>query len=760
MVKLNGMENFEQILEKLNSDQRKPVLDTEGAVLVIAGAGSGKTRVLTSRIAYLILEKKVDPLKILAITFTNKAAGEMKERLKGICGEVVNDMWVSTIHSMCVRILRKDIQKLGFNQNFSIYDETDKDRVLKSVINDLGYEVEKIFKTAKNCISTAKNDCLTPDDYERANSEFLHAKDIAKIYAEYDKRLASSNSLDFDDLLFKTYILFRDFPSVADYYSERFSYVHIDEFQDTNKVQFAIAQRLALKHGNLFVVGDDDQSIYGWRGAKIENILSFDDIYRGAKVYKLEQNYRSTKKILELANCVIANNSQRRDKKLWTENDTGAKIDMYVSETENEEASYVALQIKSLMARGNYNYSDFAVLMRVNALSRAFEQEFAKYNIPFRVYGGFRFFERKEIKDLLSYLKLIANTFDDQAFLRSVAVPKRGIGDKTLSELKEFCTAYGYSMYEGIDYLSHTTISSGARTKLVNFKALIDSFREYSNNNDVTATLKFIIEQTGFLAQFEEKNEENTSKLLNISELENSSEQFIKDNPGSNLSDYLNSVTLSTDTDNITDGEEVTVATVHAVKGLEFKMVFTVGLDNGILPINRALDDIDELEEERRLMYVAITRARERLYLTRAKSRYMYGRREFMSPSIFVKEAKEVLAPKTTQDTERKENYRENSYGFGSGYSLGSEDGVRQSGFSGGYSSNYAKSMVSSSKPVANSNVEYGKFKTGVKVRHAKFGEGTVIMVKGSGDNIIVDVAFKGVGIKALSLKFAPLEIV
>lgn len=753
------MGDFEKILSKLNKDQIKPVLDTEGAVLVIAGAGSGKTRVLTSRIANLILEKKVDPLRIVAITFTNKAAGEMKERLRSICGDVINDMWVSTIHSMCVRILRKDIVKLGYDTNFTIYDETDKDRVLKTVIKDLGYEVDDIFKTAKNCISIAKNECQNPAEYERANKDYHHAEDVAKIYVEYEKTLAKSNALDFDDLLFKTYVLFRDYPEVADYYSERFLYVHIDEFQDTNKVQFSIAQRLAIKHGNIFVVGDDDQSIYGWRGAKIENILSFDDIYRGAKIYKLEQNYRSTKKILELANCVIANNTQRRAKNLWTENDAGARIDMYVSENENEEASYVALQIKSLMARGNCKYSDFAVLMRVNALSRAFEQEFMKYNIPYRVYGGFRFFERKEIKDLLAYLKLIANPLDDQAFLRSVATPKRGIGDKTLSELREFSTAYGYSMYEGIDLISHTTISSGARTKLVNFKALIESFKEYSNNNSATKTLKFVIEQTDFLGQFEEKNEENNSKLLNISELQNSVEQFEKDNPNTNLNDYLNSVTLSTDTDNIADEDVVTVATIHAVKGLEFNTVFTVGLDSGILPLHSAISDSSELEEERRLMYVAVTRAKERLYLTRSKSRYMYGKRDFMSASMFLREAKEVLLPKSSQETEKRESYREKSYDYG-GYQNSAEDGIRQSGFSGGYSSSYAKSMVNSGKLTAKTNVEYGKFKTGVKVRHVKFGVGTVIMVKGSGDNIIVDVAFKGVGIKALSLKFAPLEIV
>ena len=748
------MTEINELLSKLNEEQIKPVLDTEGAVLVIAGAGSGKTRVLTSRIAYLVLEKGVSPSNIMAITFTNKAAGEMKERLEKIVGSV-GDMWVSTIHSMCVRILRRDIDKLGYDKNFTIYDETDKDKVFKRVFEDLGYDTDTLLKSSKNIVSNAKNECLTPREWRKAYPELRFGDDIEKIYEAYEAQLARSNALDFDDLLFKTYQLFEKFPEVADFYSNKFKYIHIDEFQDTNSVQFAIAQRLCKVHGNIFVVGDDDQSIYGWRGAKIENILSFDDIFRGAKIYKLERNYRSTKKILQLANCIIANNTERRPKELWTDNADGVKVETFVGTDENNEATFAAIQIKNLMARNSeLTYGDFAVFMRVNALSRAFEQEFMKYGIPCKIFGGFRFFERKEIKDILSYLKVINNPSDDESFLRCVATPKRGIGDKTLRELREFCGSAGISLYDGVFRLEQTSISAAAKTKLFNFGLLLDSFKAYAQNNSVVKTIEYILETTGFLEQFADKSEENTAKLYNISELKNSADQFEKDNAGSTLSDYLNSVTLSSDTDSINSDDAVTIATIHAAKGLEYKCVFVAGLDDNILPIARSIDDESEMEEERRLMYVAVTRAMERLYLTRALSRYMYGKRENMLQSRFLREAQAILFPKKVEDEKRREsaysyeNRRYNAFDDDDGYSN-----------SQGYSSGYAKTFLQNNKPKENKNVQYDKFKTGVKVKHTKFGEGMVINVKGQGDNLIVDVAFKGVGIKSLSAKFAPMEV-
>ena len=745
------MANVKEMLDKLNEEQIKPVLDTEGAVLVIAGAGSGKTRVLTTRIAYLILEKKVSPSNIMAITFTNKAAGEMKERLSKITPNVY-DMWVSTIHSMCVRILRQDIDKIGYDRNFTIYDETDKERVLKRVFEEGGYDVDHLFKPAKNAISMAKNECLTPEEYQKEFAGTKFVDEISEIYSKYNALLENSNSLDFDDLLYLTYKLFCEHPEVADYYSNKFQYIHIDEFQDTNKVQFAIAQRLSIKHGNIFVVGDDDQSIYGWRGAKIENILSFDDVYRGAKVYKLQRNYRSTKKILQLANSIIAHNTQRREKELWTENTDGVKIETFVGTDENNEATWTSLQIKNLMARNSgLKYGDFAVFMRVNALSRAFEQEFMKYGIPCKIYGGFRFFERKEIKDILSYLKVINNPSDNESFLRAISVPRRGIGDKTLRELREFCSANGFSLYEGVFRLENSLIGNSAKIKLYYFGLLLDSFKSFANNNNIVDLIDHVLETTGFLEQFAEKSEENTSKLYNISELKNSADQFLKDNRNSTLADYLNSITLSSDTDDINSDDAVTIATIHAVKGLEFPCVFVSGLDETILPIARSQNDEDEMEEERRLMYVAITRAKERLYLTRAMSRYLYGRRERMVQSRFLKEAQSVLSPVVQ---EKRPTYTYDNY------SKFDDNDILPSTSVGGYSSNYAKSVLMGTKPKENTKYKSGQYKSGTKVRHTKFGEGTVIMVKGEGENLIVDVAFKGVGIKSLSAKFAPMEII
>lgn len=755
------MTDINKLLNELNDEQIKPVLDTEGAVLVIAGAGSGKTRVLTSRIAYLVLEKGVDPSNIAAITFTNKAAEEMKTRLAKII-DGTEYMWVSTIHSMCVRLLRRDIEKIGYDRFFTVYDENDKEKVLKRVIQTLGYDADKHLKPAKNYISSAKNDCISPDEFKTEYAFLRNAEEIEKIYREYDNELMRSNALDFDDLLLKTYQLFKTHEEVLSYYSNKFRYIHIDEFQDTNKVQFNIAKMLASVHGNIFVVGDDDQSIYGWRGAKIENILTFDSVFRGAKTYKLQRNYRSTKKILELANCIIKNNTARKEKELFTENSDGARVETFIGSDENNEATYVAIQIKSLMERTGYRYKDFAVFMRVNALSRAFEQEFTKYGIPYRVFGGFKFFERKEIKDALSYLKVINNTFDDESFMRCISVPRRGIGDKTLIQLREFCVGRGISMFDGLLQLDETPIGSAAKTKLFSFRLLLDNFREFAKNNNVSDLLKYVLDKTSFKEQFAEKTEENTSKLYNISELLNSAWQFTVDNKNATLADYLSSTTLATDTDTIDVDDAVTVATIHAVKGLEFRCVFVAGLDEKILPIARSVDDNDELEEERRLMYVAITRAKERLYLTRASSRYMYGSREYMMPSRFLKEAQPVLNPNAYNEI-KKQEYRATNYDnrYYERYNKDDDNAFPASNLNtGGYSSSYAKTFMTKNTLKENKNVNYDGFKRGTKVKHVKFGEGTVIDIKGTGDNLIVDVAFKGVGIKSLSVKYAPMEII
>ena len=746
-------------LEKLNNAQILPVKDTEGAVLVIAGAGSGKTRVLTSRIAYLINEKKVNPSRILAITFTNKAADEMKLRLENMVGDL-GGMWVSTIHSMCVKILRSSISYLGFEKNFSIYSEDDKDRVLKRIITEMNLETDKFLKLAKISISNAKNADLSPKEYKDEHIRSANIGIITEIFTKYQAELKKSNALDFDDLLIKTLHLFEENPEVLNYYSERFLYVHIDEFQDTNVVQYKIAKLLSSYHGNIFVVGDDDQSIYGWRGAKISNILGFEEDFYGAKVYKLEQNYRSTKSILNLANLIIRNNSSRKEKVLWTENESGEKPEYYQAFDETSEAEYVATKIKSLINSGK-KASDFAVLMRVNAISRSFEQEFLKYNIPYKVFGGFKFFDRKEIKDLTAYLRAIANPLDNEAILRIINLPRRGIGDKSIDSISEYAGENDCSVFESICDVNNLPLNASAKTRILDFKNLLYSLMLEVQNYTVPEFIKLVIEKTNFLSQFEEDSEENESKKLNVSELINSAEEFVKLNKDASLTDYLGSITLSSDTDELDEGNFVTVATIHAVKGLEFDTVFTVGLEESVFPISRACDSDEELEEERRLMYVAITRAKRDLFISRAKSRYLYGNRQMTLESRFIKEIIPLLREKSSG---YGSNYRQpepKTYGYkrdnASEYGYYSDDApaVRSFGTTKSFSSGY-KSNASLQKPKVQASTS--KYASGMKVLHKKFGKGTIIAVKDGGK--VIDVAFLGVGIKSLASEYAPIEIV
>lgn len=741
-----------EILEKLNPEQRAPVEDTEGAVLVIAGAGSGKTRVLTSRIAYLVLEKGVSPANIMAITFTNKAANEMKERLANIIGDA-GRMWVSTIHSMCVKILRQDIGRLNehYNGNFTIYDDSDKERVIKRICTERGHD-DEFAKKVKFHIGAAKNKAYTPEEYEKENVGVRHIEEICKVFTAYEDTLFKSNALDFDDLLVKTYqLLARDRDSL-DYYSSRFRYIHVDEFQDTNKVQFMIIELLASKHGNLFAVGDDDQSIYGWRGAEIKNILDFERYFDGAKKYKLERNYRSTKKILELANVVIANNTARNDKKLWTENEEGASVECFSALDENDEAAYAAMNVKRLMSQyPQLKAKDFAVLIRVNAISRAFEQEFNKYGIPYRIYGGFKFFERKEIKDCLAYLKLLNNPLDDEALIRIINTPKRGIGGRSIDALQAYAKYYNLSMFDAVCDADRIDMPAGAKAKINDFKNLVVSLIVDKETLSLPELTEKMIVKTGYKTLFDEDTEENLNKKMNIDEFQNSILEFAKLNAGATLSDYLNSVTLSADSDNIAEDDAVSIATVHAVKGLEFRVVFVSGLEESVFPISRAVSSADDMEEERRLMYVAVTRAREKLYVTYSKSRFLYGNRERMIPSRFLKEMQPVLDLPQFREQPKKPDFAKTYYDKSDDLGTSDKNGT---GFSSGYAENYIKRMQAAQKK-AQSACGY---KTGDKVKHVKFGEGIVIQVKGAEGNLIVDVAFKSVGIKSLAAKFAPME--
>ena len=813
------MSRIDEILEKLNEEQIKPVLQTEGAVLVLAGAGSGKTRVLTSRIAYLVEEKDVPAEAILAITFTNKAANEMKERLSSIVD--VNRAWVCTIHSMCVRILRMFADEANVKSNFSIYSETERNNIIKKSFQECDYDDEKLLKSVKYHIGNAKMLGLEPDDYAAQNKHEPDIDDVTKVYARYQKHLRENNALDFDDLLNETRNLLKTNEDAREYLAGRFRYILVDEFQDTNAVQYQIIRYLSSVHKNLFVVGDDDQSIYGWRGAKLENILHFEKDFKGAHVFKLERNYRSTKSILKLANTVIHNNSRRKDKTLWTENEEGAPVKVYEAEQEDGEARYIAQTIAGLMRQG-YKLSDFAILMRINALTRSFEQEFTGDGLTYKVFGGFKFFERKEIKDLLAYLRLINNPFDSEAALRIINFPKRGIGAKTVDTLQNYAFENECSVYDVLLFdLDNLGLNSGAKEKLIGFRDLIKELVVDSQDMPVNELTKKLIESTRMREAYADDSDESINKRANIDEFVNAVEEYCRLNPEATLTDYLNQVTLSSDTDEMDDSDYVTLATIHSVKGLEFRCVFIVGLEENTMPISRALDNDEDMEEERRLMYVAITRAKERLYMTRSKSRYLYGRREPTMRSRFLKElSAEVEMPQEMRrpsygysDWDDPESYGNSAYGGGR-YAMNDDYSGRRTSFGGGYSGssyggNYGGSAYQNSapkrstwngntyggggygsasgttygsrptkpstssyggmtyggtsklgKPAPTGNKDLSAFKIGVRVEHTKFGMGTIVGMRGAGSNMIVDVAFEGgLGIKQLSASLAPLTI-
>ncbi len=788
---------MEEILKNLNEEQIKPVTDTEGAVLVLAGAGSGKTRVLTSRIAYILDKRLCSPSNILAITFTNKAAREMKERVETVLGDTEN-MWICTIHSMCVRILRRFGEAGGVLPNFSIYSETERVNVIKKVFKELGYD-EKLIKSVKYHIANAKMLGLDPDEYGVRYKHEDNIRVACDVYESYNKYLSESNALDFDDLLVHTLRLLRGNAEVRGYLSDKFKYIHVDEFQDTNSVQYNIIRLLASKHGNLFAVGDDDQSIYGWRGAEIENILKFDRDYPQAKVYKLQRNYRSTKSILNLANTVIAHNGTRRKKTLWTEAEEGAKPEYMQSEDEKDEALFAAKTINAAVYAGG-KYSDFAILMRINALTRSYEQEFGKYGIPYKVFGGFKFFERKEIKDILAYMRLVSNPFDNEAFNRIINVPRRGIGAKTIEVMESYAEENGLSLYDACIDVDELALPKSAKEKIADFSETIKQFVISAQTFDVGSLVREIILTINLKSAYDDGTDEGDSKLANIDEFIAAVDDYVRLNPEATLNDYLNQVTLASDTDEMDDGNYVTLATIHSVKGLEFTNVFIVGMEEGIMPTSRAKDDPAALEEERRLMYVAVTRAKKLLWLTRSKSRYLYGHRERTAPSPFIKEMEDKIKNNELEISSYSRRPYGNGYGgYGSGYgnsygtrsSYGSRstyggDGYEGDFWDGGhqrgrgvYSSDdgyVPDAMPSYSQPAkpqktfsaasafsgsANSSKPKAAAKNyfvGCKVRHPKFGTGTVIALKNGGN--VLNVAFEGQGIKELSAAIAPLEII
>nr|WP_199774745.1 DNA helicase PcrA [Latilactobacillus sakei] len=737
----------------MNPEQAEAVLTTEGPLLIMAGAGSGKTRVLTHRVAYLIEEKHVLPWRILAITFTNKAAREMRERVGNLLGEGAQDVWVSTFHALCVRILRREIEQIGYNRAFTIADPSEQLTLMRHVCRDLDIDTKKYEpKAILGTISKAKNALQTPADYQGlANGPF--EKMAAKCYTEYQKRLHQNQALDFDDLIMQTIRLFRENKETLAHYQEKFQYIHVDEYQDTNEAQYTLVNMLAEKYQNLCVVGDADQSIYGWRGADISNIMNFEHDYPDAKSVMLEQNYRSTKTILEAANGVINRNTFRKPKELWTQNEEGQPITYYRGQSERDESLFVITKIQEEMQKNHRKYGDFAVLYRTNAQSRTIEEAFVKANMPYKMVGGHKFYDRKEIKDILAYLRLVVNAADSMSFERIVNSPKRGIGPGTLEKLGQFADDHQWSLLEAAQNAELSTIPARSRNTLIDFGNVIGDLakmREFLNVTDLTEQL---LDKTGYKKALEVENTlEAQTRLENIEELLSVTKQFdehyeLEEEDSDLFVDFLAELSLVSDLDSVEEeASEVTMMTLHAAKGLEFPVVFLMGMEEGIFPLSRALLEEDELEEERRLAYVGITRAESKLYLTNAYSRMLYGRQQSNQASRFVGEIDDQLLD----------------------YANGNAGSIPERKLPFGKSNSYARATATTyngpktttSHKIADTTGgdKSGSWQAGQKVQHKKWGIGTVVKVNGTGGDQELDIAFKEQGVKRLLASFAPIE--
>lgn len=763
------------IYDKLNEPQREAVYHTDGPLLILAGAGSGKTRVLTHRIAYLIGERGVNPWNILAITFTNKAAEEMRQRVDNLVGFGAESVWVSTFHSACVRILRRFIDRLGYENHFTIYDTDDQKTLIKEVCRKVDVDT-KVFKERSllSAISSAKNEMILPDEFElNAGGDFAKMK-IAKVYREYEAQMRANNALDFDDLLVKTVQLLQTQPDVLESYQERFRYIMVDEYQDTNTVQFQLVSLLAGKYKNLCVVGDDDQSIYKFRGANIRNILDFEHEFPDAKVIKLEQNYRSTGNILNAANSVIANNRGRKEKSLWTENGEGELIRLRQFDTAFDEADFIGEDIKSAVRQGG-SYNDSAVLYRTNAQSRLLEEKFIAMNIPYKIVGGVNFYARREIKDLLAYLKTIDNGRDDVAVRRIINVPKRGIGLTTINRIQESATERGIGFYEAL--LAPELIAGVGRsaTKLDSFAALIEYFKTLAEEMNITDLLQEVIEKTGYIESLEnEDKEEAKTRKENIDELISKAatyEESCQDkDEKATLSGFLEEVALVADIDSLDEDQEyVVLMTLHSAKGLEFPRVYLAGMEDGLFPGYMSINagDREELEEERRLCYVGITRAEQELTLTSARRRMVHGETQYNPMSRFVKEIPRELLDtgnkKFTQETEMpaqqntyaraREAFRAQAFAGALGGTTPAKNQRAGKPLTG---SQALASLQKGSQLAAGGNGPLG-YEVGDRVRHVKFGEGTVTDIKEGGRDHEVTIEFDSVGTRKMFAKFAKL---
>ena len=708
----------------MNKEQKEAIVTTDGPLIVMAGAGSGKTRVLTHRIAYLLEEKDVPSYNILAITFTNKAAKEMHERVDKLIKEDTSHMWISTFHAMCVRILRRDIDKIGYDKSFSILDTTDQLSVVRDVLKKRNIDVKRYPpRQFLNYISSNKNELVTVKEARDLTTTYIDEL-MANVYHDYQETLFKNSALDFDDLIMLTIELFEKHKDVLSYYQNKFQYIHVDEYQDTNHAQYKLVKMLAEQFRNICVVGDSDQSIYKFRGADISNILNFESDYPDAKVVMLEENYRSREIILDAANKVIENNTERKPKNLRTSRGRGEKIMMITADNERDEGTEIVSQMQKLNKEG-FKYRDMAVLYRANSQSRAIEDALVKSSMPYNMVGGMKFYQRAEIKDLMSYMKVVLNPFDDIAMVRIINTPKRGIGAKTIEILENHAATLGTSIYDAMKEADFIGIPKGTANKLAVLLSTLDKLKEKSKFMSITELVDEILHDTGYLEMLVRENTlESTSRIENLEEFKTVTKEFDEANEISDdlLFDFLSDMALVSDQDNIDSEDRVTLMTIHASKGLEFKVVFLAGLEEGLFPSNRSMERDEEMEEERRLMYVALTRAEDRLILSRAKLRTIYGRSNYTQESTFLTEIPEELLE---------------------------------------HNSAFKRDITSGPKRRATrtfTNNEGVSFKVGDKVTHPKFGDGLITQVKGSGDNEELDIIFQQVGPKRLLANFAPIK--
>ena len=749
------------ILEGLNKEQYEVVTHVNGPLLVIAGAGSGKTRVLTHRVAHLISENNINPWNVLAITFTNKAAKEMKERIEKILGEdIAKDMWVGTFHSVCVRILRREIERLGFDRNFLIFDTTDSKTIIKECIKELNLD-DKLFgdKFLMSEISKAKNDMIDCVRYENMYASDYRLGKVSKVYSLYQEKLRKNNAVDFDDIINHTIKIFKENEDVLEYYQNKFKYILVDEYQDTNKSQDMLINLLAKENQNICVVGDDQQSIYKFRGADITNILNFEKNYADTKIIKLEQNYRSTGKILELANAVIKNNKGNVDKKLWTQNEEGSKPKFYQGNDEYDEANYVISQIKFLKREEYYPYSDFTILYRTNAQSRVFEEILMREGIPYKVVGGQKFYERKEIKDIIAYLRVVANTNDNISLKRIINEPKRGIGKTTLEHVEEVAAQNDISMFEVIRNIDKY-VATRANASLKEFAEFILKMQE--DTSSIEKLTSKILKESGYMQMLEnEKTTEAEGRIENLGEFLNVVIDFEEQNAENTLIDFLENLALVTDLDNVDEEQEnVLLMTLHTAKGLEFKNVFMVGMEDGLFPSYRSIGEEAEIEEERRLCYVGITRAKENLYLTCAKSRTIFGSTSYAMPSRFLSEiSSELLDGEIKKKKQVEESYFDSYERYESNidnaiYTFGKSVQTPQNAFAFRTAESFLQKIN------ADETVDLGKFEIGQTIQHKKFGVGIIKNIEPEDDDLKIEISFEKSGTKRLMAKFADLTII